>query len=166
MNTDATIYWAGRPSQWSTMTSYVIAVVLIVGGFVLNPTLITWLAVTDFQGYQPGWWLSGLGLAYAFWHYLAVRCIRYTVTEERLLDESGVLNRITDTLELYRIKDTQVLEPIGLRLLGLGHVRIESSDRSTPVVVLHAITQPKEAAAIIRDRVEDMRTRKQVREFD
>jgi uncharacterized membrane protein YdbT with pleckstrin-like domain len=166
MNADATIYWVGRPSQWSTMTNYVIALVLILGGVVLNPTLSTWLARANLQGYQPGWWLSGLGLAYALWQYLAVRCVRYTVTEERLLDESGVLNRLTDTLELYRVKDTQVIEPIWLRLLGLGHVRIESSDRSTPVVVLYAITQPKEAAAIIRDRVEKMRTVKQVREFD
>ena len=107
-----------------------------------------------------------MGSLYGLWQYLAVRCTRYTLTDERLLDESGVLNRLTDTLELYRVKDTQVLEPIWLRLFGLGNVRVESSDRTTPVVILHAIAKPKAAATIIRDRVEEMRTRKGVREFD
>jgi uncharacterized membrane protein YdbT with pleckstrin-like domain len=163
---ETTIYWAGRPSQWSTVMHYGIAGVLICGGVFLNPMLNELLAKANVHSFQPGWWLSGLGVLYALWQYLAVRCTRYTLTEERLLDESGVLNRLTDTLELYRVKDTQVLEPIWLRPFGLGDVRVESSDRTTPIVILHAISKPKEAATLIRDRVEEMRTRKHVREFD
>ena len=164
--TNNTVYWAGRPSQWTTLGQYIVAVGLILGGMTLNPLGSGWLTQTQFYDVQPGWWVAGLGVLYGLWKFMAVRCIRYTLTEERLTDQSGVLNRITDSLELYRVKDTQVLEPIWLRLFGLGDVRVESTDRTTPTVILRAIHKPKEAAMIIRDRVEEMRVRKGVREFD
>lgn len=160
------IYWTGRPSQWSTLLHYGVAIILVGGGVTINTLLAQWLRQVGLGGVQPGLCLSVLGGAYALWQFLAVRCVRYTVTEERFLDESGVLNRITDTLELYRVKDTQVLQPLWLRPFGLGHVRIESSDRTTPVSMLYAIAKPKETAAIIRDRVEEMRVKKGVRELD
>jgi uncharacterized membrane protein YdbT with pleckstrin-like domain len=164
--TNNTIYWAARPSQWTTAGQYVVAMVLVFSGIALNPIISGWLARTQFYDLQPGWWLAGLGVFYGLWKFMAVRCIRYTLTEERLTDQSGLLNRITDSLELYRVKDTQVLEPIWLRLFGLGDVRVESTDRTTPIVILRAIHKPKEAAMIIRNRVEEMRVRKGVREFD
>jgi len=163
---DDSVCWEGRPSQWSTLLHYAIAAVVIAAGVVLNPLLIQGAHKIGLANVQPGLWLCSLGAIYAFWQFLAVRCIRYTITKERLLDESGVLNRITDTLELYRVKDTQGLKPVWIRPFGLGHVRIESSDRTTPVTLLYAIAKPKEAAMIIRNRVEEMRVRKGVRELD
>jgi|TARA_R110001592_G_scaffold343029_1_gene633210 uncharacterized membrane protein YdbT with pleckstrin-like domain len=161
-----TIYWTARPSQWSLLLHYGVAAILIGGGIIINPLMAQWSSQAGLAGVQPGLWLCALGAIYALWQFLAVRSVCYTITEERLLDESGVLNRITDTLELYRVKDTQVSQPIWLRPFGLGDIRVESSDRTTPTVILHAVSKPKAAATIIRDRVEEMRTRKGVREFD
>ena len=53
--TGGTVYWAGRPSQWSTLLHYAIALVLIVGGFVLNPVLSGWVMKANISAAQPGW---------------------------------------------------------------------------------------------------------------
>jgi hypothetical protein len=59
-----------------------------------------------------------------------------------------------------------VYEPFWVRLLGLGNVYINSSDKTTPLLVLRAIPQASDMARSVRENVEQERVRKGVREFD
>ena len=62
------------------------------------------------QWQNLGWWLSCaliLPIPYALWRWLVVRNTRYVLTDQRLKSSRGVFNRVTDDLELYRIKDTR-----------------------------------------------------------
>jgi hypothetical protein len=56
--------------------------------------------------------------------------------------------------------------PFHFRIFGLGRILLETSDRSTPAVVLNAIHQSTEVADLIRRNVEAQRDKKRVREVD
>ena len=71
-----------------------------------------------------------------------------------------------DEIELYRIKDSTVDNPFILRILGLGNIRLITSDKSTPVITIPAIKDAREVRETIRKRVEYLRDKKRVREVD
>jgi uncharacterized membrane protein YdbT with pleckstrin-like domain len=120
-----------------------------------------------------GWFLLSVVL---FWLILPVLITawkiwqtsnhRYTLTSQRLREQSGVLVKDTEELELYRVKDISIHQPLLQHLLGRGHVILLTSDRSTPKVVLSAVANPHAVADLIRRHVEQCRVLKGVREID
>lgn len=105
-------------------------------------------------------------LLLAFWVCLRTFMTRYTLFDDVLETASGVLSPQHETLELYRVKDYRVTQPLWLRPMGLGHVELHTSDRSTPVIKLRTISQPLSVRNSMRVMVEAARDRKGVREFD
>ncbi|MBF5054796.1 hypothetical protein Y5W_00090 [Alcanivorax sp. 521-1] len=102
----------------------------------------------------------------ALWRWLEVKFTKYELTTQRLRTRYGVLNRKTDELELYRVRDYQLVEPFFLRLFSLGNVVLRTSDRSNPVVTIKAVENGEELREKLRQYVEECRTHKGVREFD
>src|SRR5438445_5838789 len=150
-----TIVWEGSPSQVTNLGAYLlcalIAAAIVVAGVLLAPQAY-WLLIV------PG--------AIALWKYLELRCFRYTVTTERVGLRRGILTKRTDSIELYRVKDTTVIEPFFLRLFGLADIVLSSSDRTTPLLVLHAVPNGMGLREQIRASVERLRVQKSVREVD
>jgi uncharacterized membrane protein YdbT with pleckstrin-like domain len=105
-------------------------------------------------------------VGYGCWRYLVVRCERYKLFEERLILSHGVLNKIDDNIELYRVKDFTVAQPLFLRLVGAGNLIMHTSDRTSPEVTLRAVRQPEDVRCRLRDKVEHIRELKRVREID
>jgi uncharacterized membrane protein YdbT with pleckstrin-like domain len=79
---------------------------------------------------------------------------------------TGILAKHNEQLELYRVKDISVQEPLLLRLFSLGSVVLETSDKSTPIMVIEAIPNAKFLGDQIRKNVEQLRDSKRVREVD
>ena len=105
-------------------------------------------------------------LAYAFYRWLDVRCLRYEITSERIRVSSGILSKRTNALELYRVKDYTLEAPFLYRLFRLGNIRLQTSDRSNPEMLLRAIPGARKLADEIRLHVEKRRDLKRVREVD
>lgn len=105
-------------------------------------------------------------LAYAFYRWLAVRCLRYEITSERIRATSGILSKRTNALELYRVKDYTLEAPFLYRLFRLGNIRLQTSDRSNPEMLLRAVPGARKLADDIRLHVEKRRDLKRVREVD
>ena len=103
-----------------------------------------------------------MGLA----RYVRVSKHTYTLTVQRLRVQNGILFRRTEDLELYRVKDISVDQPFLQRMTGCGRVVLETSDRTTPHIVLDAVPDPLAVADLIRDCVERCRVAKGVREFN
>jgi uncharacterized membrane protein YdbT with pleckstrin-like domain len=112
-----------------------------------------------------GFWLV-LPVFYAVYLTLRTACHRYTLTDQRLRERRGILSVTTEELELYRVKDITVKQPLLQRLVGRGSVVLTTSDRTTPVVVLNAIGCPDVVADLVRACVERSRVAKGVREID
>lgn len=133
--------WTGRPSQLVNLRTFVLA------------ALFFWLVVP---------------LGRAVWRYLTVRTTRYELTSQRLRTIRGIIARHVEELELYRVKDTAYSQSVFERIFGLATVRISSSDHSTPITTIDSV--PVATATWVREAlracVEELRSRKQVREVD
>ena len=90
----------------------------------------------------------------------------YELTTERLKITEGVFNKVTDTLELYRVKDLETRQPFWTRAFGVENVQLKTADASTPFVFIEAVPQELALAEKIRNAVENVRMQKRVREFD
>jgi uncharacterized membrane protein YdbT with pleckstrin-like domain len=102
----------------------------------------------------------------ALWKWLDTRCFIYELTTERLKQTHGVFSKRTDELELYRVRDLAVEQSFFLRMFSLANIILDTSDKTTPRVVLKALPKAQELADTIRQQVEIQRQRKNVRELD
>jgi uncharacterized membrane protein YdbT with pleckstrin-like domain len=78
----------------------------------------------------------------------------------------GIFGKVTDTLELYRVKDLETRQSFSLRLCGLEDVQLNTSDTSTPFVIVDAVPTKLGLGDQIRNAVEAIRMQKRVREID
>jgi len=133
------IVWRGTSSQWKNFGVY-----LLCG-------LFCWLIVPVF---------------FALAYYLQTRCKVFELTTQRLKITSGVFTKVTETLELYRVKDVETRQPFFSRLVGIENVQMNTSDASSPFVLIEAVPSSVGFADKLRDQVEIIRQQKRVREID
>lgn len=133
------IVWRGTSSQAKNLGLFILA------------GLFCWLIVPIF-----------IALA----RYLQTKNKIYELTSERLKITEGVFSKVTDTLELYRVKDIEVRQPFIYRTLGVENIVVNTSDLSSPVVVLEAIPVVIGLGDKMRNAVEAVRMLKRVREID
>ena len=148
--------WEGSSSQWIhfwfNLMCAVIAIVIVATAF-----------------YTRIWWISaGVVVPVVMWfaRWLVTRTTVYTLTNERLLIRRGILDRHQDNLELYRVRDYAICQPLLLRMIGLGSLNLITSDTLTPNVAIHAIGDVEGVREKLRQAVEAARDRKRVRQMD
>lgn len=156
--TEENSLWKGSSSQWLNLGAFTTAILLtagiITGGLLFPPAL-----PFAFAGL-----LIPLGLV--IWKYLVVRTQVFELTTERLKITSGVINQHVDEIELYRVKDSLMVREWWMRLTGLASIKLQTSDRTMPEVVIPAIRGGSEMREILRKQVELQRDKKRVREMD
>ena len=104
-------------------------------------------------------------IPWAIWAWLKTKNRTYTLTSERLMIRSGVFNIATETLELYRVRDLQMMEPFWLRLWGLKNLHLITTDSTTPELILDYIPSALDLGTKFRQQIELSRQKKGVREF-
>lgn len=178
------LVWRGGPALRSTiyhwifsiLTAWLLYVLWIKGFDGLNKMGLFGareqgsLAVTLFPNGDLVWWLAivpwVIALLPALWHTLNIAVISYEMTSQRLTVRSGILVRISDQMELFRVRDFLVDTPIHLGALGLSHVRIISRDETLPVLTLLAQPNAEELANIVRQNVQRRKDEVGMREFE
>ena len=92
---------------------------------------------------------------------------KYSLTEEKLLVETGFLNKKEEEIRLYRIMDVTLKRSFGERIFGLGTIHCCSADRSTPEFDILRIKRSGEIKNMLSHMIEQQRTLKRVtsREF-
>jgi uncharacterized membrane protein YdbT with pleckstrin-like domain len=98
--------------------------------------------------------------------YLQTKNKVYELTNERIKISEGVFSRVTDTLELYRVKDLETQQPFLYRLVGIENIQLNTSDASSPSVLVNAVPSHASLGDKIRNHVEMIRAQKGVREID
>jgi uncharacterized membrane protein YdbT with pleckstrin-like domain len=120
--------------------------------------------------WQNFWWfvaaLLVLPIPVTLWKWLEVRHTVYTLTDQRLKFSRGVFSKVTEDLELYRVRDTKFEQGFVERMLDLGDIVLYTTDASTPVVTLSFINDADGVREIIRRLVEARRDAKRVRSLD
>ena len=122
--------WRGSSSQWKNL-----------GVFILCG-LFCWLIVPIFI---------------ALSRYLQTKNKIYELTTERLKITEGIFSKVTDTLELYRVKDLETRQPFLYRMFGVENVQMNTSDTSSPFIFIEAIpcTAMPAAATVSSDPAPD-----------
>lgn len=65
--------------------------------------------------------------------------VSYRITNQRIVIDRGIFSKKMEQLDLYRIADFTVERPFGQRILGTGNIRLNTFDKTTPVVELQGL---------------------------
>ncbi len=91
--------------------------------------------------------LGGTGLLLAYRRL----SVHYELTNQRFVHQTGLLRRVSDRIEVIDIDDVAYGQGPMERLLGVGTIKIISSDRSHPELLLAGIENVREVAMQIDD---------------
>ena len=131
------ILWKENPSHWTKLGYYIISVILI-----------------------P---VFGLGLIMLLFVFLKLKYTIYTLTDQRIIIQTGVFSRSIESIELYRIKDIKLNASFTQRIVGIGNILMVSSDKSTPSISLCGFSNPNIKFNQLRVSVETCRLKKGVK---
>ncbi len=136
---------------------------LLLGGLLVLGGLILGVAGGEVWLRMAGWILALAGVALAGWSWLQTRAIRYRLTTERLFITTGLIGRRQNEMELFRIKDVSFSQTIGQRMLGLGTVRVISTDDSAPDISITGIPDAEKLKDLLREHYRAARRREGMR---
>jgi uncharacterized membrane protein YdbT with pleckstrin-like domain len=117
-------------------------------------TIAGLVAVLLWRSDPLGWSIFGIAALLVWGGLLLTLMIRrlsvkYRLTNHRLFHEQGILRRVTDRIEIIDIDDVTFEQGIVERMLGVGTIRVTSSDRTSPELHMPGIDQVKEVADTI-----------------
>ncbi len=147
--------WRGSPSWllllgkliWLVLAAIVLPVVLLWLNrrFLPDPTAMrfVWLVVAA----AILWFATSAGIALA-----RIRSTLYTVTNQRVIIETGIAEKTVEDIDLRYIDETHFRQRIIERMLRIGNVTIVSSDKVAPNYVLRGIPDPRGLRELIRAR--------------
>lgn len=136
--------WSGTYSPKAMLGAWVLA------GLISCLTIAGWIV------WMPTgiWWMVLVGVLFVVWDYPVIVLlyrrlgIHYQLTTRRFIHQRGLLQRVTDRIEVIDIDDITVAQGVIERLMGVGTIRIKSSDRTHPDLYLPGIENVQQVAAI------------------
>ena len=136
--------WKAMIGPWalSGLISVALVVLAILARNWAHSRYVTWfvvIAVVLLVIYQL------CTMKYRQWH------VRYWLTSQRFIHETGILRRVTDRIEVIDMDDITFEQTLLERFVGVGTIRITSSDRTHPELLLLGIENVKEVAEEIDD---------------
>ncbi len=94
---------------------------------------------------------------------LPISFTKYSMTDDRLFVETGLLNIHEEEVLLYRVRDICLHLSLWQRLFGMGSVVLQTSDKSAPQIELKNIAHPREVKEQIHRQVEAMKIARRMR---
>ena len=148
--------WRGSPSS-KLLIGRIVAIIVVV----IAVPLLTRFAAASTADLEMSSRISRIGwlATLALFLILATRFViglillrstLYTITNQRVMIETGLLTKGLSEIDMRLIDDTQFYQSIFHRLLGIGNVTIYSSDKSTPMFTLRGIPDPRRIRELIR----------------
>ncbi len=86
----------------------------------------------------------------------------YTLLEDKLLIDTGILSTNQEEIKLYRIMDLTLKRSLLQRIFGVGSIHICSADKTTPEFEIRDIKKPFEIKEKLSAIVEEQRDKKRV----
>jgi uncharacterized membrane protein YdbT with pleckstrin-like domain len=103
--------------------------------------------------YNIGQWLLvvlTIGIAYLVLWFKS-RSLTYEITNQRVRIEHGLLSKLKENIELFRIDDFDLHKPLGMRLAGHCQLHLRSSDPDQPSVFIYGIPGLEQLADTLRE---------------
>ena len=93
---------------------------------------------------------------------LPISFTKYSMSEDRLFVETGLLNLSQDEVRLYRILDLKLKRSLGQRIFGVGSIIVSSSDKSLGTFEIKNIKNSANVKEMLSVQVEQQREAKRV----
>ncbi len=116
------------------------------------------------QGQPSGLWERFLAI-------LHLNFTVYQITKDELIIKEGFFKRRTNTIELYTLKDPDLIEGIIQRFLGIGNLYVTVDTHSTnqtqmKKIMLKNIKEPEKVRKMLRDAIEADVMERKITYFD
>jgi uncharacterized membrane protein YdbT with pleckstrin-like domain len=98
-------------------------------------------------------------------YFIKSRSIHFEVTTQRIRLETGLLSKVQESLELFRIDHFELHKPLGMRLLGSASLKVYTSDTELSKFYLYAIPNLESIAETLRTCQLRERTRRGLTTF-
>lgn len=148
--------WSGSPSM-ALLAGRIAGLIVSAVAVPLFAWFIAGLAEDGDQGsglMTAGWFVAaalvllfGISIAVGL---VTLRSTRYTVTNQRLLIESGVFSKSVNEIDMRLIDDSRFQQGFVNRMLGIGDVTVMSSDKNTPEFTMRGVRDPRGVREVVR----------------
>jgi membrane protein YdbS with pleckstrin-like domain len=98
-------------------------------------------------------------------YFLKSRGIQYRITTQRIKLDRGILSKIQESLELFRIDHFELRQPLGMRLLGQSSLHLFSSDAELGNFSIYGVPNLASLADQLRECQLRERTRRSMTTF-
>jgi uncharacterized membrane protein YdbT with pleckstrin-like domain len=148
--------WRGSPSLVVTMGHVVVMFVVLIGVPFLASLIASKTIDLDAKSRinHIGWLVTLIILIVQliafFVALMKQRSIQYTITNQRVIIERGVLSKSLNEIDMRTIDETEFFQKFIERLLGIGSVTLISSDKVFPTTSLRSIKDPRAVRELIR----------------
>lgn len=101
----------------------------------------------------------------SLWYLIKSRAIHFEITTQRIKLETGMLSKVQESLELYRIDHFEYRKPLGMRLLGQSALHIYTSDSELTKFYIYGVPNLESLAEMLRTCQLRERTRRGLTTF-
>jgi membrane protein YdbS with pleckstrin-like domain len=147
--------WEGRYSSRAMINAWalsgLITIALVVLAFWIWKSWFTWSVIVVVALL---WIYQLCVMKYRQW------IVRYQLTNQRFIHQSGILRRVTDRIEVIDMDDITFEQGLLERFVGVGTICVTSSDRTHPELLLRGIQNVQEVAGKIDDTRRSERRRR------
>jgi uncharacterized membrane protein YdbT with pleckstrin-like domain len=98
-------------------------------------------------------------------YYIRSRSIHFEITTQRIKVERGLLSKVQESLELFRIDHFELRKPLGMRLVGQASLHLFSSDAELENFYIYGIPGLESLADTLRNCQLRERTRRGLTTF-
>jgi uncharacterized membrane protein YdbT with pleckstrin-like domain len=98
-------------------------------------------------------------------YFMKSRRTFYRITTQRIKLERGILSKVQESLELFRIDHFELRKPLGSRLLGQSSLHIFSTDAELENFSIYGVSRLEELADELRECQLRERTRRSTTTF-
>ena len=94
---------------------------------------------------------------------LPISFTKYSLSEDRLFRETGLLNLNEEEVLLYRVRDVSLSRSLWQRFFGVGTITVHSSDKTSPTLEVINVKDSKSVKELIFTNVEKAKEERRMR---
>lgn len=85
---------------------------------------------------------------------LPITFTKYSMSDDRLFLERGLLNTSQEEILLYRVRDISLNISLWQRIFSVGTITVKSSDKTLPELKIQNVRDPRNVKEAIHNQVE------------
>ena len=94
---------------------------------------------------------------------LPISFTKYSLSEDRLFRETGLLNLNEEEVLLYRVRDVSLSRSLWQRIFGVGTITVHSSDKTSATLEVINVKDSKSVKELIFTNVEKAKEERRMR---